>query len=241
MLNTRSLFVSVVMFVTTHSVVADRGFIPPRTYPNHLDWSERRAGWKLLFDGRTTSGWHSFRKATFPSKGWSVENGVLHCLPNGKGGDIITESEFDDFDLRWQWMIPPKANNGIKYFITEERTEALGHEYQMIDDSTVKDQRQSTAAFYDVLPPAANKPLRPPGEWNESRVLVIGNHVEHWLNGTRVLTYELGSPEVLEAVGKSKFKYIKGFGTKIRGHILLTEHHDEASFRNIRIRPLHPR
>jgi len=135
-------------------------------------------------------------------------------------------------------MLPSKANNGVKYFITEQRTEALGHEYQMIDDTTVTDQRQSTAAFYDVLPPNPSKPLRPPGQWNESRVLVRGNHVEHWLNGAKVLAYELGSPEVLEAVGKSKFKNVKGFGTKIRGHVLLTEHHDEAFFRSIRVREL---
>jgi hypothetical protein len=241
MLTVRSFLVGAALCATVHSALADRGFIPPRTFPNHLDWSERRAGWKLLFDGKTTSGWRSFKKDAFPAKGWNVEHGVLHCLPNGKGGDIISLAEFDDFDLRWEWMIPPKANSGVKYFITEERSEALGHEYQMIDDNTVNDQRQSTAAFYDVLPPAANKPLRRPGQWNESRVLVIGNHVEHWLNGAEVLTYELGSHEVLEAVGKSKFKYVKGFGTKIRGHILLTEHHDEASFRNIRIRELHPR
>jgi len=220
---------------------ADRGSASSSQTPNQLVLSEQRSGWKLLFDGQTTRGWRSFKKDTFPAKGWVVENGTLHCLPAGKGGDIISVDEFDDFDLRWEWMIPPKANNGVKYFVTEERSEALGHEYQMIDDTTITNSLQSTAAFYDVLPPEPAKPLRPPGQWNESRVLVRGNHVEHWLNGSKVLEYELSSPRVLEAVSKSKFKNVKDFGTKIRGHILLTEHHDEAFFRNIKILEIHPK
>jgi len=206
--------------------------------PNELSQSETASGWRLLFDGKSTTGWRSFKKQTFPDKGWIVEDGILKKVAKVTGGEIITIDEFTDFDFQWDWRIAPKANNGIKYFVSEERSQALGHEYQMIDDATVTDPKQSTAAFYAVLPSSNDKPLFKPGEWNHSRVLVQGNHVEHWLNGAKVLAYELGSEEVQAAVAKSKFKGVKDFGTKIKGHILLTDHRDEAWFRNLKIREL---
>jgi|SRR6266850_1832335 len=205
---------------------------------NQLTPAEKASGWRLLFDGKTTAGWRNFKKKTFPEKGWVVDEGVLKKVASVNGGDIITTDEFNDFDFQWEWRIPPKANNGIKYFITEERSGAIGHEYQMIDESLATAKKDGTASFYDVLPPSDDKPLKPPGEWNHSRVLVQGNHVEHWLNGAKVLEYELGSEEVKAAVAKSKFRNVKDFGTKIKGHILLTDHHDEASFRNLKIREL---
>jgi hypothetical protein len=206
--------------------------------PNELTPAEQAEGWKLLFDGKSTAGWRSFKKATFPEKGWEVADGCLKKVANVQGGDIITTNTFNDFDLRWEWRIPPRANNGIKYFIIEERGSAIGHEYQMIDDALVKDGKSSTASFYEVLPPSENKALKSPGEWNTSRVFVKGNHVEHWLNGAKVLEYELGSEQVKAGVAASKFKNVKGFGEKVRGHILLTDHKDEAWFRNIKIREL---
>jgi hypothetical protein len=208
---------------------------------NQLSATEQKDGWKLLFDGASTKGWRSFKKDTFPKRGWSVKDGVLELEAGSKAGDIITDKTFWNFDLTWDWKIPPGANNGLKYFITEERKQAIGHEYQMIDDKGGEDPgvKHSTAAFYDVLPPDPNKPLKAPGEWNHSRVLVQGNHVEHWLNGAKVLEYELGSPEVLEAVQHSKFKSVPGFGTHIQGHILLTYHNDAVSYKNIKIRELH--
>ncbi len=206
---------------------------------NELTASEKADGWRLLFDGKTTQGWRSFKKETFPEKGWRVVDGVLEKIANERGGDVITTGEFNDFDLQWEWRIPPRANNGIKYFITEERSSAVGHEYQMIDDAVPKlPKKETTASFYDVLPPSEDKPLKPPGEWNHSRVLVQGNHVEHWLNGAKVLEYELGSDELKAAIAKSKFRTVKDFGTKIKGHILLTDHRDGAFFRNIKIREL---
>jgi len=204
---------------------------------NTLTATEKAEGWHLLFDGATTHGWHAFKKATFPDKSWAVENGWLVKQPNVSGGDIITDETFTDFELSWEWKISPKGNNGVKYFITEERNEAVGHEYQMMDD--IGDTgKHSTASFYDVLPPAKDKPMKPAGEINFSRVLVRGKHVEHWLNGSKVLEYELGSPIVLAGVAASKFSNVKGFGTKLEGHILLTDHHDQAWFRNIKIRRL---
>jgi len=206
--------------------------------PNTLTAAEQVAGWKLLFDGRTTAGWRGFNKPAFPDQGWIVGDGALKKVAGVRGGDIITAETFDDFELSWEWRIPPGANNGVKYFITEARGTAVGHEYQMIDDTRVKDPKGATASFYDVVPPKAGK--RPPriGEWNASRIVVHGNHVEHWLNGDKVLEYELGSPEVLAAVAKSKFKSVPGFGAKLRGHLLLTDHNDEAWFRNLKLREL---
>ena len=207
---------------------------------NQLSAQEKSDGWKVLFDGKTTQGWRSFGKTGFPEKGWLVKEGTLELEAGSKAGDIITEDSYSDFDLVWDWKIQAGGNNGLKYFILEERKEAVGHEYQMIDDVQGRDYgpKHSTASFYDVLPPDPKKPLKAPGEWNRSRVLVQGSHVEHWLNGKKVLEYELGSPEVLAAVQQSKFKKVAGFGTKVKGHILLTYHNDPVSYRNIKIRDL---
>jgi hypothetical protein len=204
--------------------------------------SDRAAGWKLIFDGKSLNGWRSYKAQDKPKPGWTVDDGILKKKKGVPGGDLMTVDTFGDFDLEWEWRVEPGGNNGVKYFITEERGSAIGHEYQMIDDEGHPDGRmgahRTTASFYDVLPPDPKKPLNPPGQWNRSRVLVQGNHVEHWLNGKKVLEYELGSPAVMAAVQQSKFKSVKGFGTKVRGHILLTDHQDECWFRQIKIREL---
>ena len=212
--------------------------------PNQLTPAEQKAGWRLLFDGKTTAGWRGFKKTDFPKDRWVVKDGALAHIPTGAGdshggGDIVTTERFSDFDLRFDWRIAAGGNSGLKYFVTEDREGPIAHEYQVLDDARHPDAKvgphRQAGAFYDVLPPAADKPLRPVGEWNESRVLVRGNHVEHWLNGRKVLEYELGSPELRAAIAKSKFKDAAGFGTKFPGHILLQDHGDEVAFRNIKI------
>jgi len=234
------LLAALLTFNSGVAIVAAEAVTNAGTAP--LTEAERSAGWQLLFDGRSLDGWRGFKKPEAPKKGWVVEDGLLKKKKGVPGGDILTTRTFDDFDLEWDWRIEAGGNNGLKYFITEERGSAIGHEYQLIDDVGHPDGRmgakRTTASFYDVLPPSANKPLKPPGEWNHSRVLVKGNQVEHWLNGEKVLSYELGSPAVLAAVQLSKFKTVKGFGSKLRGHILLTDHQDECWFRNIRLREL---
>ena len=199
-------------------------------------------GWKSLFDGKTFHGWRGYGMKTMPAKGWKVEDGILKKVGAEHGGDIITEQTFDNFELSWEWRIGPGGNNGIKYLVTEDRPSAPGHEYQMIDDKANEDgklgPKHATASFYDVLPPSPDEPLKTDGEWNSSRVLIQDNHVEHWLNGKKVLEYELGSDAVKAAVAKSKFRSAPGFGSKIRGHIMLTDHHDECWFRNIKVREL---
>jgi len=210
--------------------------------PNQLTDLEKQTGWKLLFDGQTTKGWRGYKQTAMPGKGWRVEDGVLKKIGGERGGDIITDEKFNDFDLTWEWRISPAGNNGIKYLVTEDRPSAPGQEYQMIDDARNPDARvgphRATGSFYDVLPPSDDKPLKPAGEWNQSRVLIQGNHVEHWLNGKKVLAYELGSDALKTAVARSKFKNAPGFGEKIKGHIMLTDHGDECWFRNIKIREL---
>jgi hypothetical protein len=198
--------------------------------------------WQPLFDGKTLAGWRAYGSNAAPGPGWKAEDGILKKLEGQQGGDIVTTRQFTDFDLEWDWRVAPGGNNGIKYLVSETRKGAPGHEYQMLDDEKHPDGKigphRQTASFYDVLPPIANKPSKPGGEWNHSRILVQGNHVEHWLNGAKVVSYELGSPEIKAAIAKSKFKNAAGFADKITGPIMLTDHHDEAWFRNIRIKEL---
>lgn len=208
---------------------------------NQLSAEEKSAGWRLLFNGTDTGGWRQFGRQTPPGEGWKVESGILKKLAKVRGGDIITMDKFDDYELSWEWRLEPKANNGIKYLVTEQRPGAPGPEYQMIDEEGGEDigkQTHLTASFYDVLPPAPKKPIKKAGEWNSSRVLVRGNHVEHWLNGAKVLEYELGSDAVKAGVARSKFKNAPKFGEKTQGHIMLTDHGDEAWYRNVKIREL---
>ncbi|MCX6925785.1 MAG: DUF1080 domain-containing protein [Verrucomicrobia bacterium] len=214
---------------------------------NQLTDEEKSAGWGLLFDGKTTQGWRSFKKQSFPDKGWVVEDGWLRCLGKGGGnkggGDIITVAEFDDFELQWEWKLAPAANSGVKYFVLETRNAALGHEYQLIDGERAEgvdkgNRKQLTASFYAVLAPTIQPPVKPPGEINQSRILVRGNHVDHWLNGVKVLEYECGSETVKAAVAASKFKDTAGFGNKVKGHLLLQDHNGEIWFRNVKLRQL---
>jgi len=145
--------------------------------------------------------------------------------------------------VEWEWKIAREGNSGLKYFVLDSRKSAIGHEYQMLDDERNPDGKLAegkriTASFYDVLKPMVKTPVREPGEINHSRVLVRGNHVEHWLNGVKVLEYECGSDAVKYAVAASKFKDMPGFGERAKGHLLLQDHNSEVWFRNIRIRDL---
>ena len=210
--------------------------------PNQLTQQEKAAGWQLLFDGKTTQGWHTFKKTTFPSHGWVVEDGWLHCLGE-HGGDVVSEGVYDQFELTWDWKLAPKGNSGLKYFVFDSRPSALGHEYQMLDDDLHPDAKlgegkRVTASFYDVLKPTVKPPSKPMGEVNHSRVVVKGEHVEHWLNGVKVLEYDCDSPEIKEAIGHSKFKNTPEFGHVAKGHILLQDHESNVWFSNIKIRDL---
>lgn len=194
--------------------------------------------WQPLLGEHTTNSWRTYRGTGFPQTGWVIEGDALHLLPGGKGGELVSVATYDDFELEWEWKLAPKANNGLKYLVTEARPSAPGHEYQMVDNSTMANPKYQTATFYDVLAVQMPTKLKPIGEWNQSRLIIAGNHIEHWLNGEKVLTYELGSAETQAALAQSKFKSEPGFGAKIKGHLLLTNHKDEAWYRNMRIREL---
>ncbi|MEM8954613.1 MAG: DUF1080 domain-containing protein [Verrucomicrobiota bacterium] len=207
---------------------------------NTLTTQEEEAGWKLLFDGEKIEGWRSYKQDSFPKQGWIVENGTLHKQADFRPGDIMTTDKYKNFEFAWDWKLSPGGNNGVKYFIIPERKATVGHEYQMIDDSsdTVQDAYTSNAAFYLVVKPSEDKPNKPLGEWNNSRIVVKDKHVEHWLNGVKVLEYECGSPEIMNRMPETKFNKYPGFGKKVEGHILLTDHKDPCWFRNLKIREL---
>ena len=213
--------------------------VDTKTAANALTAAEKADGWQLLFDGQSLAAWRGYRRDTLPDAGWEIKDGTIRTVPKAKGGELITRQKFDDFEFTWEWRVAPRGNNGVKYFVTEDRPKSPGHEYQMIDDAGYPGklgQNHRTADFYDVLPAAADKPVRPAGEWNSSRIVVNGARVEHWLNGKNVLTYELGSDPVKAGIETSKFKGHAGFGEKIAGHIMLTYHQDECWYRNLKIR-----
>jgi hypothetical protein len=206
---------------------------------NTLSPEEEASGWKLFFNGRDLSDFRAFGSDARPGEGWKIDQGILKKLPGAASDNIVTKRKYTDFTLIWEWRISEKGNNGIKYLVDESRPKAPGPEFQILDDTGHRDAKNGpthqTGALYDLIPPSADKLLKPVGEWNRSKIIVKGNHVEHWMNGAPVLTYELGSPELLAAIAKSKFRNAKGFGKKIEGHIMITDHQDGCDFRNMKI------
>jgi 3-keto-disaccharide hydrolase len=234
------------VFVSALALLSVTMAAQPGAPANRLTADEQSAGWRLLFDGNTTKGWRGFAKPPGVINGWMVANGRLrHPASSGqdsKGtGDIVTVETFNDFDLRFEWIISSGGNSGVKYLVVENRDGPIAHEYQVIDDAKHPDAligpHRATGALYDVIAAPASKPLKPAGQINSGRVLVSGNHVEHWLNGVRIVEYELGSA-LKAAKEKSKFKDVPGWEDKLKGHILLQDHGDDVSFFNIRIREL---
>lgn len=219
---------------------------------NSLSENEKEERWKLLFDGKTTQGWRGAYQESFPEKGWVVEDGMLVVLPSGgaesaHGGDIIAEEQYANFELTLEFKITEGANSGIKYFVVEQTPKpegsAIGLEFQILDDKNHPDAKmgrngnRTVGSLYDLIP-AEDKIVRPVGEWNTARILVRNNHVEHWLNGNKVLEYERGSEEFKDLIAISKYNVHQNFGQAPKGHILLQDHGDKVFFRNIKIREI---
>ena len=222
--------------------------------PNNLTDHEKANGWKLLFDGQSSTGWKSARSDNFPEKGWVIENGNLTVQASqGKesanGGDIVTTDQYSAFDLSFSFKLAPGGNSGVKYFVTlQEKTEgsAIGLEYQVLDDTLHPDAKaglqgnRTLASLYDLIKADKQKRfINPVGQWSWGRIVVHpDNRVEHFLNGHKVLEYVRGSDDFRKLVAQSKYKVWPNFGEAKQGHILLQDHGDAVSFRNIKIREL---
>ena len=228
---------------------------------NILTDEEKAEGWILLFDGKTFEGWRGLGREEVPEGHWLIEDGCIKKIPSENvplqedgqplvGGDLMTAETYENFELYFEWNISSGGNSGVKYNVSEAMSTAhppvyaaLGFEYQILDDGGHPDARvgatHTAAALYDLIAPVG-KNLNPPGEFNTSRIVFDGNHGEHWLNGVKVLEYDLGTPRMDGLVAASKYKDTEDFAKKRRGHIVLQDHTDAVWFRNIKIRIIKP-
>ncbi len=210
---------------------------------NTLTPKEKKEGWVLLFDGTSTKGWATTGGKPVPA-GWEIKNGTLSAKKDGKGGDIVSDGEFSDFDLKADFNIAPEGNSGLKYFFTKyQQGGNLGFEYQILDDKLAEDNKKAnhlTGSFYDVMQPdESKKKVNAPGQWNTLRIVAKGKNVQHYLNGVKILEFTRSGKVYTDAVALSKFnKAVPAFGSVEKGHILLQEHGAEVSFKNIKIKAL---
>lgn len=222
------------------------------TIANTISEREAAEGWELLWDGKTTEGWRGAKLDGFPEKGWSIENGILkvHKSDGGEstnGGDIVTTKPYKNFMLKVDFRITEGANSGIKYFVDTNLNKgegsAIGCEFQILDDrrhpdaKLGKDGNRTLGSLYDLIPAPVDKPFRS-GFFNTAMVVVQGNHVEHWLNGVKIIEYERNTDEWNELVQTSKYKDWPNFGNAEEGLLLLQDHGDEVWFQNIKIKVL---
>jgi hypothetical protein len=233
----RTLIVAALALGACHSATT------PATAPmtiNVLSSAERSAGWKLLFDGKTTAGWRGYKSDVVPPA-WSVMNGIL--TKSVGTGDIITRDEYQDFELRFDWKIGTGGNSGVFYRASEEYDHVYwtGPEFQLLDDANAGDGKNrltSAGSAYGLYAAPAGI-VKPANEWNSSRIVVRGHHVEHWMNGQKLLEYELGSPDWTAKVAASKFGAWPHYGRVPRGFIGIQGDHDGTlALRNIMIREL---
>lgn len=231
--------------------------VPEISYLHHnLTEDEMRKGWRLLWDGQTTSGWRGAKLDRFPENGWAMKDGILTVLSSGgqesrNGGDIVTVNSFGDFELSVDFKITEGANSGIKYFVDSELNKgegsAIGLEFQVLDDEKHPDAKKgkngnrTVGSLYDLIRAENNgssrgKNFKGVGKWNNARILVKGGHVEHWLNQIKVVEFDRFSQLFAALVEKSKYEKWDNFGRLPEGLILLQDHGDEVSFKNIKIR-----
>ncbi len=227
--------------------------LPVKNMDNQLGSYE--GSYKFLFDGKTSHGWRGAKLDGFPKQGWVIKDGLLTVLESGggesaAGGDIITVDKYSDFELHLDFMLTPGANSGIKYFVDPKLNKgpgsSIGLEYQLLDDQRHPDAKlgnhegsRALACLYDLIEADnGSKHPNPIGQWNHAKVISRGNHVEHWLNGRRVLEYDRKTPQFRKLIQGSKYKNWPGFGEWQQGHILLQDHGNTVSFKNIKIRKL---
>ena len=229
--------------------------LPSMAQPNTLTRQEKAAGWQLLWDGKTSSGWQSERGGAFPTAGWQIRDGLLSVTDTGgkeggDAGDIATIRKYSDYELTIDFRVTPGANSGILYLVDLDLKKGpgspVGYEYQILDDALHpdakrgKDGDRTVASLYDLIAPAKDKPIKPVGEWNTARILVRGAHCEHRLNGQKVLEYDRDSPQFQQLVAQSKFNVYPNFTQMHNTVIVLQDHGFPVSFRNLKLRPLEP-
>ncbi|MFO7694422.1 MAG: DUF1080 domain-containing protein [Vicinamibacterales bacterium] len=231
----------------------DRGDTAQFNYvPNTLTDREKKDGWKLLWDGRTTAGWRGAKLKAFPERGWAIKDGALSVMETGggeaaAGGDIVTVDQYENFELIVEFKITKGANSGIKYFVDTELNRgegsSIGCEFQILDNANHADAgagvngNRTMAGLYDLIPPAGVR-SNGVGEWNRARIVVQGRNVEHWFNGFKTVEYERATQMWRALVDHSKYTVWPAFGERVRGHILLQDHGNTVSFRSIKIREL---
>jgi hypothetical protein len=213
--------------------------------PNKLTPREAKAGWKLLFDGKSTKGWRGYKQKKAPAA-WTVKDGVLafERKDGVQGGDLLTRDQYESFELSLDWRITEGGNSGVMYHVqeTEDQPWKTGPEMQVLDNGKHRDGKNaltSAGSCYALYPPSKDV-SRPVGEWNQARLVVNGPNVEHWLNGEKVVSYEKGGEDWNAKVAGSKFKDFPNFGKSTRGHIDLQDHGDRVEFRSIKLRVLRP-
>jgi hypothetical protein len=219
---------------------------------NTISPTEAKDGWKLLWDGKTTNGWRGAKRSDFPSNGWTIENGILKVQKSGggestNGGDIVTTKKYKNFILKVDFKITQGANSGIKYFVNTDlnkgKGSAIGCEFQILDDEKHPDAKlgvkgnRTLGSLYDLIPAVATKPFNL-HEFNTAMIVVKDDHVEHWLNGTKVVEYARNNQMWNALVAYSKYTDWPDFGNAAEGHILLQDHGDEVLFKNIKIKEL---
>jgi len=225
--------------VLTAAMAVGSGLITQGQTMNTLTAGEKAGGWRLLFDGTSLAGWRGFKSDKAP-EGWKAVDGVL--TREGKGGDLLTVEEFGDFELSLEWKIEKSGNSGIFYRGVEDSSAIYwsAPEMQILDNaghSDGKNPSRTAGSNYDLHTPVRDV-TKPLGEWNEARILAKGAHVEHWMNGVKLLEYELWSPDWEARVKASKFAPHPSYGRAKKGHIGLQDHGNPVWFRNIKIRPL---
>jgi hypothetical protein len=206
---------------------------------NTLSEDEKKAGFKLLFDGKSLDGWRGWKKDK-PSEAWKVVDGLLTLA--GKGGDILTIEQYENFELKIDWRVAPGGNSGIMYRVaeTEGAPYMTGPEYQVLDNAKHpdgKNPKTSAGSIYAVYAPAKDV-SKPAGEWNSSRIVANGRKIEHWLNGEKTAEAEIGSEDWAKRIADSKWKTAKKYGLETKGHIDLQDHGDKVEYKNIKIREI---
>ena len=227
------------LMVAPRASLAQQAMASGPAAPNTLTAAERSGGWRLLFDGKTTAGWRGFKQDSVPA-GWQVVDGALTRV--NSGGDIVTRDKFRNFELTLEWNIAPGGNSGIFYRGSEDDDAIYWNapEMQVLDDAGHVDGKSrltAAGAAYDVYPSPAGV-VKPAGQWNQVRLVVKGKHVEHWLNGVKMVEYEFGSPDWTTKVKASKFASHPHYGRNAAGYIGLQDHGDNVAYRNIKIRVL---